>query len=434
MSSIAQGVVCVNGRAALERECAAAAESLRGIITQRLLLWLDQAVAILLGRDLYVRRERVDRWLEQSTRCPRCGTRRSRHFSRNGSRPRTLELLDMTLTLRLPRIVCRCGGSVCLDFGGLLRPYQRTWDDVDLQIKRWAGLCLSLRQMQRELRHWHIGPLGLRTLTLRVHQLQELTPTLDSHDVPPVLQVDAIWITQLRPNGKITRDAKGRQRVVKGRVKRPLLIALGTWPESQHTRILAWQLGEDESTATWLAFLSHLEEQGIRGENGLELIIHDGGAGLCSALQTVYFGAPQQRCLFHKLRNIANALQFPDDLSAQQRSKRRRALLKVFAWIWQAQRRSTAIRRYHRIVEQYRTSQPQAVATLRRDFRDTLTYYQLEQQHPAWPRTYLRTTSHLERFNRSLRAAVRSAGAYHSDAGILAMIAQRADAFSHKAS
>ena len=91
MSSIAQGVVCVSGRAALERECAGAAESLRGIITQRLLLWLDQAVAILLGRDLYVRRERVDRWLEQSTRCPRCGTRRSRHFSRNGSRPRTLD-------------------------------------------------------------------------------------------------------------------------------------------------------------------------------------------------------------------------------------------------------------------------------------------------------------------------------------------------------
>jgi hypothetical protein len=34
-----------------------------------------------------------------------------------------------------------------------------------------------------------------------------------------------------------------------------------------------------------------LEAQGIRGENGLKLIIHDGGSGLRSALRTVYFGA-----------------------------------------------------------------------------------------------------------------------------------------------
>jgi hypothetical protein len=53
----------------------------------------------------------------------------------------------------------------------------------------------------------------------------------------------------------------------------------------------------------WIKFLEVLEDQGVRGENGLKLIIHDGGKGLCSALQTVWFDAEQQR--FHKLRNIA---------------------------------------------------------------------------------------------------------------------------------
>jgi len=33
-------------------------------------------------------------------------------------------------------VVCACGGSVAVDFKGLLRPYQRLGDDVDAQIRR----------------------------------------------------------------------------------------------------------------------------------------------------------------------------------------------------------------------------------------------------------------------------------------------------------
>ena len=68
-----------------------------------------------------------------------------------------------------------------------------------------------------------------------------------------------------------------------------------------------------------------------------------------------------------------------------------------------------------------------AVATLRRDIRLTLTYYQLRLDQPGWQRRFLRTTSRLERFNRALRKRCRTAGAYHSDDGLQAMIAQTAD-------
>jgi hypothetical protein len=40
------------------------------------------------------------------------------------------------------------------------------------------------------------------------------------------------------------------------------------------------------------------------------------------------------------------------------------------------------------------------------------------------PRSYLRTPSRLERFNRTLRRRIRSANAYHAEAAVLAMIAQ----------
>jgi hypothetical protein len=168
-------------------------------------------------------------------------------------------------------------------------------------------MALSLRQMRKELGYLHIGPLALRTLNERLHQLADLEADHDPDDVPPILQVDAIWVTFLRPNGKVRRDRRGRKRPVKGRFKCPIFIAMGVWPDSGRSRILLWQLGESENAEDWLSFLEVLEAQGIRGENGLRLIIHDGGSGLCSALQTVWFDAEQQRCLFHKLCKILPA-------------------------------------------------------------------------------------------------------------------------------
>jgi hypothetical protein len=87
------------------------------------------------------------------------------------------------------------------------------------------------------------------------------------------------------------------------------------------------------------------------------------------------------------------------------------------------------LRRYLRVVRAYRHTQPEAVATLRRDFRLTVTYYALEQEFPTWERNHLRTISRLERFNRRLRRRTRPANAYHSSIGLAAMITQEVRAF-----
>jgi hypothetical protein len=417
----------VNGREMLTTAFAEVQATVQHQMSERLNQLLAQGVDHLLGRAVYARRAGVPADWEQSGCCCNCRTHHCDHFSRNGYRPRVLNFLDYQLQLRLPRVVCQCGGSVQLDFNGLLRPYQRLSDEVDTQIQRWGKMGHSLRDMQAELLHCQLGPLGLRTLCERLHQLQDLTPGEDELVTPPVVQVDAIWFSQLRPTGQLRRDAKGRLRPVKSRLKRCLLIALGVWPASGRCVILAWQLADSEDTQAWLAFLTRLEEQGVRGEQGLQLIIHDGGDGLCAALQIVHFDAAYQRCLFHKLRNIANALQLPEGLTRAERTRRRRAMLKDFQAIWAAKEYATALRRYLQVVRQYRDTQPDAVATLRRDFRATVTYYHIQQRYPTWQRRHLRTTSRLERFNRTLRRHIRTAGAYHSDDGILAVIAQEAD-------
>jgi hypothetical protein len=401
-------------------------EWLLRLIGLRMTLLLAQAVDELLARGRYERRGYVAADIEGGE-CCRCHSRRSRDFSRNAGRQRTPMIWLGPIQIRWPRVKCQCGGSVKLNLKGWLEPYQRLTDEVDGLIQRWGALSLSLRQMRRELAHSYIGPLGLRTLNVRLHQLRTLTPDLETLEAPPVLEVDGIYITQLRPNGEVRQDAKGRQRAVKGRFKRCVLIALGIWPDSGRQEVIAWELAEGEGFTAWLTFLSHLEEQGLSAEQGLRLIIHDGGAGLCAALRFLDLGTAEQRCLFHKLRNISQAIQLPDDLDPDQRRRKRRAIMRDFKAIWQAKDYHTAVQRCWQLYKQYRHSQPAVVAALRRDLRLTLTYYQLYLQHPTWLRRFLRTTSHLERFNRAIRKRCRSAAAYHSDVGILAMVAQMAD-------
>lgn len=426
MTKIPETCSPVNARFLLGIALEEADASLRQGIGLRVSRILASIVSHVLGRSYHQRRREVPIHMRREGQCCRCQSKASHRFSRNGFRRRHPLSRWGELLIDLPRVLCECGGSVQIDFGGLLCAYQRVWDEVDTQIQRWGALALSLRQMQKELGHLHIGTLALRTLNQRLHQLQHLDMGRDPDDVPPILQVDAVWVTMLRPNGKVRRDRRGRKRQVKGRFRRPIFVAMGVWPASERCEILLWQLGESESAEEWIDFLSLLEAQGIQGEKGLKLIIHDGGSGLCSALSIVHFGAAKQRCLFHKLRNIYNALRLPEHLSPKQRRRRCKAIYKDFRAIWEARHYQTALRRYLKVVRTWRHSQPEAVATLRRDFRPTVTYFGLEQRYPTWQRSNLRTTSRLERFNRRLRRRARAANAYHSDQGVLAMVAQEA--------
>ena len=195
-------------------------------------------------------------------------------------------------------------------------------------------------------------------------------------------------------------------------------------------RALAWRLADSEDAESWLAFLSELEAQGLRGELGLELIIHDGGSGLCAALTTIHFDAIEQRCLFHKLRNLYHAIRVSgENRTRQEQRRQRKAVFRDFHHIWQAKRLATVLQRYRHVVRHYRLTQPEAVHCLRTDFRATIAYFTVLQRHPDWDRRFLRTTSWLERFNRYLRRRVRAASAYHSDAGLCAMIAHEVKAF-----
>lgn len=83
-------------------------------------------------------------------------------------------------------------------------------------------------------------------------------------------------------------------------------MALGLWTDgSGKRRILDWEVAEKEEQAAWERLVQRLWERGVKLETGLQAIVRDGTEGLEQALDYVYGSAlVQQRCIFHKLRNV----------------------------------------------------------------------------------------------------------------------------------
>ena len=380
---------------------------------------LEDDVDTWLYRSHHQRREDVGK-RQTGAICGRCGSCQAKDFSRNGHRQRDAVTTYGVLTFWLPRVVCQCGGSVKIPFS-ILEPYQRLWDDLTEQVNRWASLGLSLRQMQGEIGYQVGTQIGLRKLNEMVQNVANPV-SIELTSVPPVIMFDAIWVTLLKDTDTIHKDKKGRQRVKKERNKVCILVALGIYPQSQRWGILGWELADSEDQAAWERLLLPLENRGVYRERGVELFIHDGGKGLIAALNFFYPHIPHQRCLFHKLRNLWQAIQTPDGMSRDYKKEFKRELIQQVAEVFYAATPEEAHQLRDAFCEQWQDTQPEMVTTLKRDWKDSIAFYRVLAHFPKWPRSTLRTTSLLERVNRILRRLFRAASAYHSTSGLLATV------------
>lgn len=390
------------------------------LLSQSIESQLESEVETRLYRAPHKRRKGICR--VSQAECQRCGSHKAQDFRRNGHRKRQIVTGVGVVTFWLPRVVCQCGGSVSIPFS-ILRPYQQMWIDIEYQVERWADLGLSLRQMQTEITHHSQTQVGLRTLNQMVNQHDPIT-NIELSSVPPVVMLDAIWVTLLRPTGDSQQDNLKRTRQVKARHKVCVLVALGLYPQSQRWGILAWHVAESESQEAWEALLLPLEERGLYRQQGLELLIHDGGKGLIAALNLLYPTVPHQRCSFHKLRNLWHSIQVPDGLSRDERRQFKRDMLKQAQAIFYAHDMREAQDIQRCLVHPFQHTQPKFVETLQRDWSDTIAFFHVLKRFPDWQRTALRTTSLLERVNRMLRRLFRPKGAFHSTYGLLACVNQ----------
>ena len=134
--------------------------------------------------------------------------------------------------------------------------------------------------------------------------------------------------------------------------------------------------------------------RGLRTDAGLELLVHDGSSGLEAALELVHLGPGllRQRCVFHVLRNVRDAVRGAPGMDRGAKRERRRQVLRDAATIWAATDRAELQRRRQAFRAAWAAREPDAMPTL-------------------------------ERVNRALRQKARQAGVFHSEQGLVAALA-----------
>ncbi len=349
--------------------------------------------------------------------CASCGCRDANQFTRDGHYRRNLETGWGHLEdLQVPMLECQqCQHDVICSFS-ILEKFQRFWLDLDQDVLFSSGLCQSLREISQRWSATVGGSVGLRTLNERINQIEPLVFQARQEpitQVPTVVQLDGIWLTIQSQSEKQKPDRRKRRRKERKGQRVVVLVALGFWNDGSGRReILDWEIAKSEEHTEWEKLLNRLWERGVRPERGLQMVVRDGSGGLGEALAFVYGSTVlEQRCLFHKLRNVADKAR--SELKGEEKREERKQLLEQASAIYQAESAAQACQRLAKWAEDWRERAPKAVTTLERDFEQTLVYYSLESVAREW----IRTTSLLERTNRQWRRKFRQAVTFGSRKG-----------------
>ncbi|MDI6690189.1 MAG: transposase, partial [Actinomycetota bacterium] len=117
-----------------------------------------------LSRGKREKRE-VSRDKETRFYCIRFGTKRASSFLRNGSYSRRLGTEAGSITLKVPKLRCICGGNVRLDTKVFFKG-KRLWYDLYQRTVELKGLRVSFREKRIFLREELAHPLVFPPLSL----------------------------------------------------------------------------------------------------------------------------------------------------------------------------------------------------------------------------------------------------------------------------
>lgn len=161
--------------------------------------------------------------------------------------------------------------------------------------------------------------------------------------------------------------------------KEGIFVAWGILSDGRKV-LLSVSLGIHESSAAWEDFYRDMIRRGLR----LPLLVAtDGGTGLIAATDKVFHKSKRQRCIAHKLRNIADKLPRKD----------LQGLLPEFRAPFYAHNRKVAGELVDALAAKYSAIYPEAVRCLLDDLEACLAHLGF----PAGHHRFIRTTNLLER-------------------------------------
>lgn len=300
---------------------------------------------------------------------------------RNGYETRWLDMRLGRLRLRLPRV-----RATAEPFRSeVVQAYQRRWRQIEAAVRRWVAGGLSTRTAAAEVTRT-FGAIVSATTVSRI------VADLDG---------DIRWFHQRRLgrgryrylflDGKHVWTCHRRRRRGRGRKRKAVILLAWGLRHDGGEELIDFAVAPGEDEASWTALLTRLEARGVKPattkwDEGLELIITDGDGGLEAGRLMVYDGVPHQRCVFHRLKNLADHVVDRDHLAAIRTEAT--AIYEDVQGIPQAHARARAWG------DRWRALEPEAVAWFLDEFDLTLRYLTVPRR---WQRR-VKTNNPIERF------------------------------------
>jgi transposase-like protein len=156
------------------------------------------------------------------------------------------------------------------------------------------------------------------------------------------------------------------------------LVVIGVRPDGTK-ELVAVEDGYRESTESWSMLLRSLRDRGLQAP---AVAVGGGALGFWAALRNVWPQTREQRCWVHRIANVL------DKLPKRIHTKAKEALHEIMG----AESREAAQEAMDAFERTYGAKYPKAVASLRRDEEQLLTFYDFPAEH--WQ--HLRTTNVIE--------------------------------------
>lgn len=275
--------------------------------------------------------------------------------------------------------------------------YRRRESAVEQAVRRWIASGQSTREVSQTLSEVFSVALSPTTVSRIVSEVDQQIQRF--HARPLDRGYRYVWFDA--KHGYVCHKRKRRGR---GKKKEAVLLLAWGQRHSGTEELIDFRVAPAEDAESWEDFFTDLERRGLRRRNRwgqrLQMIISDGDQGLLSGLYMVYPTVPKQRCIFHKVQNIADHL--------EDRDNRKKILAQAGAIYEGLRTRRQARRRLLRWKRRWQPLEPEATRRFCYDFERTLTYLSA----PAELRGRVKTNDPIERLIKELNRKFKEVGIF----------------------
>jgi putative transposase len=262
-------------------------------------------------------------------------------------------------------------------------------DEVVLLLYSQGSSYLDIREHLSVIYGLEASESTLTRITDKVWPLVQQWRSRCLDAVYPFIWMDAIHF-KVRVDGRV--------------VSRAVYCVIGANNEG-YKSLLGMYFGESEGAKFWLHVLTDLQDRGVED---VFIASIDNLKGFAEAIEAVFPRAQVQLCIIHQIRN---SLRFIPDRDM-------RAFMKDLKEVYRAETLERAELMLDKLDEKWGKVYPKVIESWRRNWARLSNYF----QYPMPIRRVIYTTNIIEGFNRQLRKATKTKGAFTSEQALIKLL------------